>query len=154
MDGISIGNNNIKVADVLPRSFEKKTKSAMGLPLVGENAEDSMVANGVEDGDGTKGRSARTVVTPLAHMPYADQLEHKKNSLIQILKRLVSGALLMFSLSVLLFLHIGRSLLNFCNFYFQSRSARKACPNGISLPEWILKSREIGDVHTFVRKHI
>lgn len=94
MDGISIGNNNIKVADVLPRSFEKKTKSAMGLPLVGENAEDSMVANGVEDGDGTKGRSARTVVTPLAHMPYADQLEHKKNSLMQILKRLVSGACL------------------------------------------------------------
>lgn len=113
LDGISIGNNNIKVADVLPRSFEKKTKSAMGLPLVGENAEDSMVANGVEDGDGTQGRSARTVVTPLAHMPYADQLEHKKNSLMKILKRL-------------------------------SKSARKACPNGIPLPEWILKSREIG----------
>lgn len=90
MDGISIGNNNIKVADVLPRSFEKKTKSALGLPLIGESGEDSMVANGVEDGDGMKGRSARTVVTPLAHMPYADQLEQKKSSVTQILKKLVS----------------------------------------------------------------
>ncbi|XP_004295024.1 PREDICTED: zinc finger CCCH domain-containing protein 24 [Fragaria vesca subsp. vesca] len=113
LDGISIGNNNIKVADVLPRSFEKKTKSALGLPLIGESGEDSMVANGVEDGDGMKGRSARTVVTPLAHMPYADQLEQKKSSVTQILKKL-------------------------------TRNARKACPNGVPLPEWILKSREIG----------
>ena len=30
--------------------------------------------------------------------------------------------------------------------YFQTRNARKACPSGVSLPEWILKSREIGDV--------
>lgn len=28
--------------------------------------------------------------------------------------------------------------------YGQTRNARKACPNGVSLPEWILKSREIG----------
>ncbi|XP_034221994.1 zinc finger CCCH domain-containing protein 24 isoform X2 [Prunus dulcis] len=123
LDGISIGNKNIKVADVIPRSFEKKTKSAMALPqnpqkttdveLDGENVEDSVVANGAEDGNGTSGRSARKVVTPLAHMPYGDQLEHKKNSLMQILKRL-------------------------------TRNARKACPDGIPLPEWILKSREIG----------
>ncbi|KAM5584089.1 zinc finger CCCH domain-containing protein 24 [Rosa sericea] len=113
LDGISIGNNNIKVADVLPRSFEKKTKSALGLPLIGENAEDSLVANGVEDGDATKGRSARAVVTPLAHLPYTDQLEQKKSSVMQILKTL-------------------------------TRSARKACRNGVPLPEWILKSREIG----------
>ncbi|XP_050370033.1 zinc finger CCCH domain-containing protein 24 [Argentina anserina] len=113
LDGISIGNNNIKVADVLPRSFEKKTKSALGLPLIGENREESLVENGVEEGDVMKGRSARTVVTPLAHMPYADQLEQKKSSVAQILKKL-------------------------------TRSARKACPNGVPLPEWILKSREIG----------
>ncbi|CAL9008122.1 unnamed protein product, partial [Prunus brigantina] len=35
------------------------------------------------------------------------------------------------------------------DFYFQTRNARKACFDGIPLPEWILKSREIGDVGTF-----
>ncbi|KAK6163311.1 hypothetical protein DH2020_000175 [Rehmannia glutinosa] len=67
----------------------------------------------VPNGSVLKGRSARDAVTPLAHMSYSDQLEHKKNSLAQILKKL-------------------------------TRNARKACPNGVSLPEWILKSREIG----------
>lgn len=37
-----------------------------------------------------KARSLRDVVTPLAHMAYVDQLEHKKGSLTQILKKLVS----------------------------------------------------------------
>lgn len=37
----------------------------------------------------TKTKSARDVVTPLANMLYSDQLEHKKSSLLQILKRLV-----------------------------------------------------------------
>ncbi|KAM0996557.1 hypothetical protein ACFX2I_006510 [Malus domestica] len=118
LEGISIGNKVMKVADVIPRSFEKRTKSIMapqipGVGLDGENVEDSMTANGAEDGDGLNGRSARKVVTPLAHMSYDDQLEHKKSSLMQILKRL-------------------------------TRNARKACPDGIPLPEWILKSREIG----------
>ncbi|KAA8544035.1 hypothetical protein F0562_021788 [Nyssa sinensis] len=132
LDGKSVGNKNLKVADVVPRSFEKKTL-AMPPPQSTQqtvkpaSASDSVVSmssNGIEDGDTMndslmpdgsvlKARSARDVVTPLAHMPYADQLEHKKNSLMQSLKRL-------------------------------TRNARKACPTGVSLPEWILKSREIG----------
>lgn len=129
----SIGNKTLKVADVIPRSFEKKIRSTAALPqtgepaLDGENAGVSISSNGVEDGDTnndekdgstvdgsvSRARSLRDVVTPLAHMPYGDQLEHKKNSLMQSLKRL-------------------------------TRNARKACPQGVSLPEWILKSREIG----------
>jgi tRNA (uracil-5-)-methyltransferase len=94
LDGKLVGNKNLTVADVIPRSFEKK------------NDNDDTEAS-------ESSRSARDVVTPLAHMSYADQLEHKKNSLAQTLKKL-------------------------------TRNARKACPNGISLPEWILKAREIG----------
>ncbi|GJN41484.1 hypothetical protein PR202_gn00866 [Eleusine coracana subsp. coracana] len=37
-------------------------------------------------------KSARDAVTPLAHMSYNDQLEHKKNSMAQILKRLTRNA--------------------------------------------------------------
>lgn len=35
----------------------------------------------------------------------------------------------------------------FLSFYFnpfQTRNARKACPNDVSLPDWILTSRERG----------
>lgn len=109
----SIGNKTLKVADVIPRSFEKKIRSTAALPLNGqqtgepaldgENAGVSISSNGVEDGDTnnnekdgstvdgsvSRARSLRDVVTPLAHMPYSDQLEHKKNSLMQSLKRLV-----------------------------------------------------------------
>jgi tRNA (uracil-5-)-methyltransferase len=38
---------------------------------------------------GTSKKSARDAVAPLAHMSYNDQLEHKKNTMAQILKRLV-----------------------------------------------------------------
>ncbi|KAJ4726020.1 zinc finger CCCH domain-containing protein 24-like [Melia azedarach] len=134
LEGISIGNKNLKVANVVPRSFETKIKSAMTLPekdlqtkepaLDGQIAGGPSSSNGNEDGtsnddssqvDGSvsRARSARDVVTPLAHMPYSDQLEHKKNSIVQMLKKL-------------------------------TRNARKACPNGVSLPEWVMKSREIG----------
>ncbi|XP_010253649.1 PREDICTED: zinc finger CCCH domain-containing protein 24 isoform X2 [Nelumbo nucifera] len=135
LGGKTIGNKQIKVADVLPRSFEKKAKSTISVSegtgqateiLLG--TDDSSVSasiNGCENndtvemdklmGDGlvAKARNACDVVTPLAHMSYADQLEHKKNSLMQTLKKL-------------------------------TRNARKACPEGIPLPEWILKSRDIG----------
>ncbi|KAL5831168.1 hypothetical protein ACOSQ4_016522 [Xanthoceras sorbifolium] len=134
LDGKLVGNKNLKVADVVPRSFEKKIKSAMALPhnsgqttepaLDGEIAGVSTSSNGIEDdnpnddssapdGSVSKARSARDVVTPLAHMPYSNQLEHKKSSIMQMLKKL-------------------------------TRNARKACPNGVSLPEWVVKSREIG----------
>ncbi|XP_048323959.1 zinc finger CCCH domain-containing protein 24 [Ziziphus jujuba] len=139
LDGQSIGNKNLKVRDVIGGSCSKKTYSTMALPqntqktaedaLPRENADVPASLNGTGDGDTNEGdanegnttvddftssgRTARDVVTPLAHMPYADQLEHKKNSIMQILKKL-------------------------------TRNARKACPTGVSLPEWILKSREIG----------
>ncbi|XP_034688049.1 zinc finger CCCH domain-containing protein 24 isoform X3 [Vitis riparia] len=133
LEGKSIGNKNLKVGDILPRSFEKKNNSALPLhqstqkkmetALGGDDTDVSMSSFGLEDGDAVcdssapdsvlKARSARDVATPLAHLTYTDQLEHKKNSLMQTLKKL-------------------------------TRNARKACPNGVSLPEWILKSREIG----------
>lgn len=48
-------------------------------------------ASGEEvNGSASRGRSARDVVTPLAHLSYPEQLDKKKNSLMQILKRLVS----------------------------------------------------------------
>ena len=123
LKGKSIGNKNLKIADVIPRSFDKKIRSTAALPLNGqktgepaldgENAGVSISSNGIEDGDTnddnksdsavdgsiSRARSARDVVTPLAHMPYGDQLEQKKNSLMQILKRLVRN-----TFSFLLFL--------------------------------------------------
>ncbi|XP_002530289.2 zinc finger CCCH domain-containing protein 24 isoform X1 [Ricinus communis] len=128
LEGKSVGNKKVKVADVIPRSYDKNIKSAMALPhnnsqkmeslLDGENAdviEDGDRSNGASkfDSSTSKAKSACEVVTPLAHMSYEDQLEHKKNSIMQMLKKL-------------------------------TRNARKACPNGVSLPEWVLKSREIG----------
>lgn len=113
LKGKSIGNKILKVADVIPRSFDKKIRSTMALPLNGqqagehsldgENTRVSISSNGVEDGDTNddekhgstvdgsvaRARSVRDVVTPLAHMPYSDQLEHKKTSLMQNLKKLV-----------------------------------------------------------------
>ncbi|KAM7527920.1 hypothetical protein LguiB_031330 [Lonicera macranthoides] len=124
LDGKSVGNKNLKVADIIPRPFEKKNSQETLKPeSTTNNTEVSESSNGLEDDESIdgltpgssvlKGRSARDVVTPLAHMSYVDQLEHKKNSLVQMLKKL-------------------------------TRNARKACPNGVSLPEWILKAREIG----------
>lgn len=120
LQGKPIGNKNLKIVDVIPRSFERNAK-----PTPISNNSDTLESdNKVEDGDtvndgstpgssALKGRSARDAVTPLAHMSYADQLEHKKKSIMQILKKL-------------------------------ARNARKACPNGVSQPDWILKTREIG----------
>ncbi|KAL4389106.1 hypothetical protein HN51_009966 [Arachis hypogaea] len=126
LEGKSIGNKRLKVADVIPRSFEKNSNSNAGsvATLNEENAgvdvdpnvtveaganSDNLAANGSL----SKTKSLRDVVTPLAHMAYADQLEQKKNSIMQMLKKL-------------------------------TRNARKACPNGVSFPDWIVKSREIG----------
>ncbi|KAB5540683.1 hypothetical protein DKX38_013657 [Salix brachista] len=139
LEGRSIGNKNIKVADVIPRQFEQKIKSAMAVPqnipqtmepaLDGESTGsrssdaigdvDGNNDNSTQDGSNSRAKCARDVATPLAHMPYDDQLEHKKNSIMQMLKKLVRNT-------------------------FATRNARKACPNGVSLPEWILRSREIG----------
>ncbi|KAJ8751609.1 hypothetical protein K2173_016860 [Erythroxylum novogranatense] len=129
LEGKQINSNKIKVADVIPRSYDKKIKLAMDHPHDGsqvmesilgeENKGFSQSSDCVQHGDGndegliSKPKSARDAVTPLAHKSYDEQLQQKKNSIAQMLKKL-------------------------------TRSARKACPNGVSLPEWILKSREIG----------
>ncbi|KAF3783140.1 Zinc finger CCCH domain-containing protein 24 [Nymphaea thermarum] len=86
LDGKPMGNKHVKVADVILQSCDVQP---------------------------AKIRRVRDVVTPLAHMSYDDQLDHKKNSLTQMLKKL-------------------------------TRSARKACPDAAELPDWILKSRDIG----------
>lgn len=118
LDGKSVGNRNLKVADVILRSFDKKNKVALSTAQGMQKDEKTMSdngrseihesSNGLEDGEPTddglavpssdsRGRSARDVVTPLAHMSYADQLEHKKKSLMQTLKRLVRQTSLAFS---------------------------------------------------------
>ncbi|KAF5183867.1 Zinc finger ccch domain-containing protein [Thalictrum thalictroides] len=135
VDGKSMGNKQLKVADVLPRLFEKKTQSTISLTrntnhpteagLASGDPNVSVPSNGLENvelndnndpavnNEASKSRSVREVVTPLAHMPYADQLEHKKKTLEQTLKKL-------------------------------TRNARKACPEALPLPEWVLKSKDIG----------
>ncbi|XP_065866944.1 zinc finger CCCH domain-containing protein 24 [Euphorbia lathyris] len=112
LEGKSVGNKKIKVADVIPRSYDNNIKSAMALPQKTGSSFDRTEGGDAND-ENSKAKCARDVVTPLAHMLYEDQLEHKKNSIMQMLKKL-------------------------------TRNARKACPNGVSLPEWVLKSREIG----------
>ncbi|KAG7572843.1 (Uracil-5)-methyltransferase family [Arabidopsis suecica] len=88
LDGKTVNSSNLKIADVLPRTFDKN------------DARKSV-------------KSARDAVTPLADLSYADQLEQKKASIGQMLKKL-------------------------------ARNARKACPNGSSLPQWVLTSRDRG----------
>lgn len=100
----------MKVANVIARSCENKLKVSVASdqrstqPTEGITNEDPAISassdvvenddnankdGNVADDSVSKTRSARDVVTPLAHMSYNDQLEHKKSSLIQILKRLV-----------------------------------------------------------------
>ncbi|KAG8064214.1 hypothetical protein GUJ93_ZPchr0004g38927 [Zizania palustris] len=103
----------IKIADANRRSHQK-------LHTEGPVSDNGVATeNGTPEGTSapeaaiSSKKSVRDAVTPLAHMPYNDQLEHKKNSVAQILKRL-------------------------------TRNARKACPTGIPLPDWVFKSKEIG----------
>ncbi|CAN1346489.1 Zinc finger CCCH domain-containing protein 24 [Linum perenne] len=120
LEGKSVSNKRIKVADVVPRSYDNKIKSAMDAAAEGENGVVSKSLDGdVNDessgveASNSKAKCARDVVTPLAHMSYENQLVHKKNSVAQMLKKL-------------------------------TRHARKACPSGVSLPDWVLQAREIG----------
>ncbi|WMV56042.1 hypothetical protein MTR67_049427 [Solanum verrucosum] len=129
LDGKPAGNKILKVGDIIPRAFERKGNSAMssfptnqqgemqtqagdGLDLT-KISEETEAEDPVTSDSVLKGRCVRDVVTPLAKMPYADQLEQKKSSLTRTLKTL-------------------------------TRNARKACPNGVPFPEWILNAREIG----------
>lgn len=99
LDGKHVGNKTLKVVDVIPRSFEKQNKDEKQVPSgdsldtsdgANNNGDNSQSGEKLMNSDSVvKGRSARSVVTPLADMSYADQLEHKKNSLLQTLKKLV-----------------------------------------------------------------
>ncbi|XP_016547449.1 zinc finger CCCH domain-containing protein 24 [Capsicum annuum] len=129
LDGLPFRNKILKVGDVVPRAFERKGNSAMSsFPTnqhgekqtqAGDGLDLTKILDETEAEDQTAndsvlmGRCVRDVVTPLAKMPYADQLEQKKSSLTRTLKTL-------------------------------TRNARKACPDGVPLPEWILKARDIG----------
>uniref|UniRef100_A0A7N0SV60 C3H1-type domain-containing protein n=1 Tax=Kalanchoe fedtschenkoi TaxID=63787 RepID=A0A7N0SV60_KALFE len=111
LDGKLVGNKNLKLANVLPRTFEKKPSNQKNAKL-SEHGDDEN-AGLVPDESNPKARSARDAVTPLAHLSYSEQLETKKTSVMQTLKRL-------------------------------TRNGRKACPTGVTLPDWIVKSREFG----------
>ncbi|KAK9079086.1 hypothetical protein SSX86_000756 [Deinandra increscens subsp. villosa] len=121
LQGKPIGSKKpLKIVDAVPRSFERNVK-----PSLVSNNQDTLESDDmIEDGglvneDSTpgssvmKGRSARDVVTSLADMSYADQLELKKKNITQTLRKL-------------------------------AQHARKACPHGVTQPDWIVKSREIG----------
>lgn len=113
LKGKSFGNKNLKIADAIPRTFDKRKQGEVPLPpstqhTISENSDVPKSSVGVDDADPiddnvtpestvSKSRSARDVVTPLAHMSYVDQLEHKKSSLAQMLKKLVMILLLCFS---------------------------------------------------------
>lgn len=99
MGGKSIGKEKLKIGDVIPRAYDEKIKSAEkryqnGIAGVADETEANSASNEIENGEvngsASRGKSVRDAVTPLAHLPYAEQLEQKKNSLTQILKRLVS----------------------------------------------------------------
>ncbi|KMT02077.1 hypothetical protein BVRB_9g208060 [Beta vulgaris subsp. vulgaris] len=102
LGGKSIGKEKLKIGDVIPRSYDEKIKSAQKryqnlIPGVVDETEATLASNdnasGEEvNGSASRGRSARDVVTPLAHLSYPEQLDKKKNSLMQILKRLTRNA--------------------------------------------------------------
>ncbi|KAF2932498.1 hypothetical protein DAI22_04g002000 [Oryza sativa Japonica Group] len=112
------GGKEIKIADANRRSHQKlhTEKPVSDNGVTTENGTSVDVPPGetsAPEAAISNKKSVRDAVTPLAHMSYNDQLEHKKNSVAQILKRL-------------------------------TRNARKACPTGIPLPDWVFKSKEIG----------
>lgn len=94
-------------------------------------------------------KSAREAVTPLADMSYADQLEQKKASIMQMLERLVRNFLILslfhiFEIAFSSLTQLQRSELFDNVFDSQTGNEHKASPNGKSLPELVLRSREIG----------
>uniref|UniRef100_A0A0E0KM18 C3H1-type domain-containing protein n=1 Tax=Oryza punctata TaxID=4537 RepID=A0A0E0KM18_ORYPU len=112
------GGKEIKIADANRRSHQKlhTEKPVSDNGVATENGTSVDIPPGktsAPEAAISSKKSVRDAVTPLAHMSYNDQLEHKKNSVAQILKRL-------------------------------TRNARKACPTGIPLPDWVFKSKEIG----------
>ncbi|KAL8151036.1 hypothetical protein V2J09_020844 [Rumex salicifolius] len=116
LHGKLLNNRNLKVANT--RWKKDHTKPSAAESVLGDGGDPSTSLIDGENGETIdetrlRAKSVRDVVTPLAYMPYPEQLEQKKNALMQTLKKL-------------------------------TRNVRKSCPNGVPLPEWILKSREIG----------
>uniref|UniRef100_A0A0D9W1R9 C3H1-type domain-containing protein n=1 Tax=Leersia perrieri TaxID=77586 RepID=A0A0D9W1R9_9ORYZ len=91
------GGKEIKIADANRRSHQKlhperpvsdngvstENGTSVDIPPGGTSAPEAAISSK---------KSVRDAVTPLAHMSYNDQLEHKKNSIAQILKRLTRNA--------------------------------------------------------------
>ncbi|KAG6503890.1 hypothetical protein ZIOFF_036214 [Zingiber officinale] len=132
------GQKQIKVADANRRSYQMKVEKQIPpnqnkgqvvngelctnytMPSYSFEADDSVGKDTtIGEGFASVTKTARDVVTPSADIPYSDQLEQKMKTLTQTLKKLVST---------------GEA----------TRNARKACPPSVSLPEWIMKSREAG----------
>lgn len=86
------GGKEIKIADANRRSHQKVhiEGPASDNGTATENGCNATAgeASAAEAAASHK-KSARDAVTPLAHMTYNEQLEHKKHSMAQILKRLV-----------------------------------------------------------------
>eukprot|EP00252_Welwitschia_mirabilis_P019761 TRINITY_DN4669_c0_g1_i1.p1 TRINITY_DN4669_c0_g1~~TRINITY_DN4669_c0_g1_i1.p1 ORF type:complete len:896 (-),score=180.11 TRINITY_DN4669_c0_g1_i1:168-2708(-) len=135
LNGQRINKKTLKVADVL-RSWEEQSKSGADGGKHNQSTKDSKTLSSVDTDfmesltdnlscgtDQMKSknscdevvlpRKARDAVTPLADMPYDEQLSQKKNSVSQLLKKL-------------------------------TKNARKACPTGAPLPEWMVSSRTRG----------
>ncbi|XP_044963964.1 zinc finger CCCH domain-containing protein 24 [Hordeum vulgare subsp. vulgare] len=91
------GGKQIKIADANRRSHQKLHSEGpvSNNGAATENSSDAAAPDegtpGPEAGGGTK-RTVRDAVTPLAHMTYSDQLEHKKSSVAQLLKKLTRNA--------------------------------------------------------------
>lgn len=91
----------------VPLSSQQTMEDASVKENAGVTITSDGVGNGAPNDDGSalddsasKAKSARDAVTPLAHMPYTEQLEHKKNSIMQMLKKLVRNTSLLFLLSL------------------------------------------------------
>ena len=87
------GGKEIKISDANRRSHQKvRAEGHVANGTATENGSNPATTAGETSAPevvASSKKSARDAVTPLAHMPYNDQLEHKKHSMAQILKRLV-----------------------------------------------------------------
>ncbi|VAH24920.1 unnamed protein product [Triticum turgidum subsp. durum] len=91
------GGKQIKIADANRRSHQKLHSEG---PVSNNGAATENSSDAAAPADGTSGpeaagaskRTVRDAVTPLAHMTYSDQLEHKKSSVAQLLKKLTRNA--------------------------------------------------------------
>ena len=88
------GGREVKIVDANRRSHQKLHTEG---PASDNGAATGNSGVAAVPADGTSGpeapvaskRTVRDAVTPLAHMTYSDQLEHKKKSVAQLLKKLV-----------------------------------------------------------------